>query len=71
MDLEYLTMIDESSSLAEFQNLNSEIYLVFNDRGYDLRGMFSRLHRHTTHVLKSVRKEDHKYTQYHLCMALS
>lgn len=64
-------MINEGSSLDEFQKLNREIYLVTNDREYGLVEMFSRLHRHVTHVLKAVRKEKYEFMEYHLCMALS
>lgn len=64
-------MINEDSSLDEFQELNKEIYLVMNDRGYSLVEMFSRMHRHVTHILKAVRKENYEDMEYHLCMALS
>lgn len=64
-------MISNVSSLAEFQANNSNIYQVTNDRNYSREEMFSRLHRHITHVLKAVRKEEHDPVMYHLCMALS
>jgi NTP pyrophosphatase (non-canonical NTP hydrolase) len=64
-------MISGKSSLRSFQALNRDLYLVTNDRNYGPREMFSRVHRHVTHVLKLVRKRRYEAIQYHLCMAMS
>lgn len=64
-------MINSDSSLKEFQLLNKEIYLVVNDRGYSNIGLFSRLHRHITKILKAVRKENYENIEYHLSMSFS
>lgn len=64
-------MISDNSSLTEFQELNKEIYLVANDRNYSNTEIFSRLHRHTTQILKAVRKEKYEDLKYHLCMSFS
>lgn len=58
-------------SLAGFQGLNSEIYLVVNDRNYSPAQMVSRVHRFVTRVLKLVRKGQTDGVGYHLSMALS
>ena len=64
-------MISSISSLKRAQHLNSQIYSLANDRNYSITEMFSRLHRHTTHILKAVRKEKYDTIEYHLCSALS
>ncbi len=58
-------------SLAGFQDLNSRIYLVQNDRNYEAREMMSRLNRYSTHVLKAVRKEKYNTIPRDLCMGFS
>jgi len=64
-------MISSSSSLTDFQKINREIYLVVNDRCYDITGLFSHLHRHITQILKAVRKKKYVNIKYHICMAFS
>jgi len=64
-------MISNNSSLTEFQKLNQEIYLMINDRAYDNAGIFFRLFRHITQILKAVRKKDYKNMDYYICMSFS
>jgi NTP pyrophosphatase (non-canonical NTP hydrolase) len=64
-------MISENSTLEEFQESNRSLYLVVNDQNYSNTEIFSCLHRHTTQVLKAVRKEKYDDIRYHLCMSLS
>jgi len=64
-------MISRYSPLKRVQMLHQEIYSVTNDCNYSISGMFSRLHRHITHILKAVRKEEYSEIKYHLCSAFS
>jgi NTP pyrophosphatase (non-canonical NTP hydrolase) len=64
-------MLHPNSSLRAFQTRNRALYLLVNDLHYNPEMMFSRLHRHTTHVIKAVRKGKHAEIPYHLCMAFS
>ena len=64
-------MFNRRSSLRSLQGLNQNVYGVTNDRNFSIIDMQSRLHRHTTQILKCVRKEDGRTIRYHLCSSLS
>lgn len=62
---------DADFSLRDLQDLNRRLYGVSDDRKYSFSDILSYIHRHVTQILKNVRKNDHKYTKYHLCSAFS
>ncbi len=58
-------------SLANFQKLNAQIYLVQNDQNFETSAMVSRMHRYVTQILKAVRKEKTENAGYWISMGFS